>query len=108
MPSLSFTTTLDGFKPSRDAEWRRADRKDGGEGKILFSALRLEVSDNLDLLGNIDRYALKTAGVVPVYSTTLIDPGVLIAPTVFPAATLYAHKSESNWQQATFDNAQRA
>lgn len=79
-----------------------------GKGKILFSALRLEVSDNLDLLGNIDRYALKTAGVVPVYSTTLIDPGVLIAPTVFPAATLYAHKSESNWQQATFDNAQRA
>lgn len=75
-----------------------------GKGKILFSALPLELSDNLPLLGNAYRYALKTAGVAPVYTTTLTDPGILIAPTVFPAATLYVLTSESSRQQVAWDD----
>jgi hypothetical protein len=75
-----------------------------GKGKVLFSALPLELSDNIEAVGKAYGYALKTAGVAPIYTTTLTDPGILIAPTVFPAATLYVLTSESNRQQVTFDD----
>jgi hypothetical protein len=73
-----------------------------GKGTILFSALPLELNDNLQAVGDVYRYALKTAGVAPVYTTTLTDPGILIAPTEFPQATLYVVTSESNQQQVEF------
>ena len=75
-----------------------------GKGRILFTALPVELSDNLELVGKAYRYALKVAGVAPVYTTTLTDPGILIAPTMFPAATLYVLTSESNRQQLAFDD----
>jgi hypothetical protein len=75
-----------------------------GKGKILFSALPLELNDNIELVGKAYRYALKSASVAPVYATTLTDPGILIAPTVFPLATLYVLTSESNRQQVAFDD----
>jgi hypothetical protein len=34
----------------------------------------------------------------------ITDPGILIAPTIFPAATLYVLTSESNRQQAEFED----
>jgi glycosyl hydrolase family 42 (putative beta-galactosidase) len=67
-----------------------------GKGKILFVALPLELNDNLQAVGDVYRYALKVAGVTPIYTSTLQDPGILICPTRFPHATLYVLTSESN------------
>jgi hypothetical protein len=74
-----------------------------GRGRILFSPLPLELGDDLAVVGNAYRYALKTAGVEAVYRTA-VDPGILIAPTLLPKATLYAISSESNEAQVTFSD----
>ncbi len=73
-----------------------------GKGRVLFAALPLELNDNVQAVGDIYRYALKTAGVVPAYSTNLTDPGILICPTRFPHATLYVLASESSQQDVSF------
>jgi len=73
-----------------------------GKGKLLFAPLPLELNDNLDAVGAVYHYALQVAGVSPVYSTTLKDPGILIAPTRFPKATLYVITSESNQRAVSF------
>lgn len=70
--------------------------KQTGKGKILFSALPLELNDNLKAVGDAYVYALKVAGVTPSYTTTLTDPGIMICPTHYPDATLYVLTSESN------------
>jgi hypothetical protein len=102
---LSFTgnktTVLSQAQTADDGVWVE---KTLGKGKVLFSALPLELSNNLELVGKAYRYALKAAGVAPVYTTTLTDPGILIVPTVFPAATLYVLTSESNRQQVAFED----
>jgi hypothetical protein len=67
-----------------------------GKGKILFSALPIELSDNLESVGDIYHYAMKSANVRLSYTTTISDPGILICPTRFPTATLYVLTSESN------------
>jgi len=72
-----------------------------GKGKILFATFPLELNDNLRAVGDVYSYALKTAGIAPVYTTTLKDPGIMICPTRFPNATLYVVTSESN--QTGFD-----
>jgi hypothetical protein len=66
-----------------------------GEGRILYSALPLELADNLDDVGRIYRYAMKRAGVRPLYSTSCEDPGFVISPTRVHNATLYVLTSES-------------
>jgi Beta-galactosidase len=76
-----------------------------GRGKILLAALPLELNDNLRAVGDVYVYALKTAGVVPVYTTALKDPGILICPTVYPDATLYVLTSESDQTQVNFIDA---
>jgi hypothetical protein len=73
-----------------------------GKGKILFATLPLELNDNLHAVGVVYSYALKAAGVVPVYSTKLRDPGIIICPTRFPNATLYVVTSESSQTQIDF------
>jgi len=73
-----------------------------GKGRILFAPLPLELNDNLQALGDVYSYALKVAGVTPAYTTALRDPGILISPTRFPAATLYVITSESNQTQVNF------
>ncbi|MGD0548341.1 MAG: beta-galactosidase, partial [Terracidiphilus sp.] len=75
-----------------------------GSGRILFAALPLELNDNLQALGDVYRYALKAAGVRPIYTTALDDPGILICPTQFPHATLYVLTSESDRQQVSFQD----
>jgi hypothetical protein len=67
-----------------------------GKGKVLFTPLPLELNDNLRAIGEVYRYALKEANVIPAYSTTVEDPGIMIAPTRFPHATLYVITSESS------------
>ncbi len=76
-----------------------------GRGKILFVALPLELNDNLKAVGEVYQYALKTANVDAVYSSTLEDPGILICPTRFPHATLYAISSESDDPEVSFRDA---
>ncbi len=76
-----------------------------GKGKILFSALPLELNDNLQALGEVYRYALQTAGVSTPYTTTLSDPGILITPAQLPAATLYVITSESSQTPVHFTDA---
>lgn len=75
-----------------------------GKGRILFSALPIELNDNLKAVGDVYSYALKSAGVTPVYSTTLSDPGIMICPTLYPDATLYVLTSESNQSQVSFED----
>ncbi len=73
-----------------------------GRGKILFSALPLELNDHLDSIAAVYAYALKIAGVEPTYNTSETDPGILICPTVFPHATLYVLTSETNHDEVAF------
>jgi hypothetical protein len=73
-----------------------------GKGRILFSALPLELNSNLQATADVYSYALKVANIAPVYSTALKDPGILICPTLFPKATLYVLTSESNRSEVAF------
>jgi hypothetical protein len=73
-----------------------------GRGRILFSALPLELNDNLESIGAVYRFAMSEAGVQPSYFTPLRDSGILICPTEFPHATLYVMTSESNQEQVIF------
>jgi hypothetical protein len=73
-----------------------------GKGKILFCLFPLELNDNVEAVGEVYRYALRVAGVSPTYVTALHDPGMLIAPTRFPEATLYVLSSESNQEAVSF------
>jgi hypothetical protein len=76
-----------------------------GKGRLLFSALPLELNDNLRAVGEVHRYALRAAGVTSAYSTDLQDPGILICPTQFPKATLYVVTAESDGGRVSFRDA---
>ncbi len=67
-----------------------------GRGTILFFTFPLELNDNLGPIGAIYQMALKRAGVDPLYSTSIDDPGILICPTQAGSATLYVLTSESS------------
>lgn len=96
------TTVLSRAQTADGAEWVE---KQVGVGRILFCALPLELSDDFRVMGEAYKYALKTAGVKPVYTTTMGDAGIVIAPTMFPAATLYVVTSESNRREVEFKDA---
>lgn len=76
-----------------------------GKGRIFFVALPLELNDNVQSVGDVYRYVAKLAGVTPAYTTTLTDPGILIAPTRLPHATLYVLTSESDQTAVSFRDA---
>jgi hypothetical protein len=97
--SGSKTTFLNRAVLSDGGQWAE---KSVGRGKILFSPFPIELNDNLAAVGDVYRYALKAAGVTPVYSTNLTDPGILICPTQYPDATLYVITSESNQKKVDF------
>ncbi|MGP8251324.1 MAG: beta-galactosidase [Terracidiphilus sp.] len=98
------------FSGSKTTYLNRAVLSDGtswgeislGRGKILFAPLPIELNDNLAAVGDVYRYALNAAGVSPVYSTSISDPGILICPTLYPDATLYVVTSETNRKQVDF------
>jgi len=95
------TTVLSRAILPNGEDWQE---KTVGKGKILFSALPLELNGNLQAIADVYSYALKAANVSPVYSTTLKDPGILICPTLFPKATLYVLTSESNQSEVSFED----
>ncbi len=84
------------------ADGKTFEEKSIGKGKILFAAFPLELNDNLEAVGQIYSYALAVAGVTPVYSSTVRDAGILISPTRFPHATLYAVSSETDETKISF------
>ena len=93
------TTSLSRALLPDGVDW---EEKQVGKGRILFSALPLELNGNLQAVADVYSYALKVAGVAPVYSTTMKDAGILICPTRYPNATLYVITSESNGTDVSF------
>jgi hypothetical protein len=93
------TTTLSRTALFSGAEWAEVPL---GKGRILFSALPLELNDNPQAIADVYAYALKAAAVNPVFTTPITDSGILICPTRFPTATLYALASESNQTAISF------
>jgi hypothetical protein len=93
------TTVLSRARLPNDQDWAEETL---GKGKILFSALPLELNDRLDAVATVYAYALKTADVDVAYTTTTNDPGILICPTLLPHATLYVLTSESNQTAVSF------
>ena len=104
------TLSYSGMKTTALSQAELADGKDWaekplGKGKVLFFPLPLELNDRLDSVAAVYAYALKAAGIEPVYTTTLQNPGILICPTLLPHATLYALASETNETQVSFRDA---
>jgi hypothetical protein len=93
------TTTLNYAELPGGKDWVEQSL---GKGRILFSALPLELNDRLDAVAAVYAYALKAAGVEPIYTTAVSDPGILISPTLFPHATLYVLMSETNATDLSF------
>lgn len=65
-----------------------------GKGRILWSPLPVELSDVPDPILALYRFALKEAGINSACEVEQGDPSVLIAPTIFENAVLYALVSE--------------
>ena len=86
------TTTLDRAVLPSGENWAEISL---GKGRVLFSALPLELNSSLESVAAVYDYALKKAAVEPTYTTDLNNPGVLICPTRLPQATLYVLSSES-------------
>jgi hypothetical protein len=95
----SKTTVLSTAQLADNSFWQE---KQIGSGRILFCPLPLELSDSLAAIGHAYQYALKAAGIKPLYTAENTDAGILIAPTVFPDSTLYVISSESNQSAVTF------
>lgn len=93
------TTVLSRAALAGGADWMEQPL---GKGKILFSALPLELNDRPDVVAAVYAYALKAAEVEPAYTTKVTDPGLLICPTVLPHAALYVLTSETNETAISF------
>lgn len=99
--------TFAGNKTTLLTRAQMADGKDWtetpvGKGKILFASLPIELNGNLQAIGNTYRYAMEAARIARVYTTASEDPGILIAPSVWPHSTLYVITSESNQTAVSF------
>jgi hypothetical protein len=95
----SKTTVLSRAQTPGDHDWVEQPL---GKGKILFATMPIELNQNLQVVGDIYRYAMKVANVSPTYTTSLMDAGMLICPTRLPKATLYVLASESNQKAIAF------
>ena len=93
------TTVLERAQFADGAMWKEVPL---GSGRLLFAALPLELSGNLEGLGRVYGYAMKQSGVVSPYTTTEKDAGILICPTEYKDATLYVLTSETEHQEVSF------
>jgi hypothetical protein len=93
------TTVLMRAHMADGSDWKEVSL---GKGKVLFSALPLELSGNLDGLGKVYSYAMKQAHVDPLYTTSETNPGILICPTEYENATLYVLTSETETKTVSF------
>src|SRR6185369_12306579 len=67
-----------------------------GAGRIVWSPLPVELSDDSEAGLALYRYALAQSGLRPILSVVDDDAAVLIRPTVFAGAVLYTLVSESS------------
>ncbi len=95
----SKTTTLDRAVLPDGGSWAERPL---GKGTVLFSALPLELNDQLPSVAAVYAYALRRAGVQHTYTTEVIQPGILICPTRLPHATLYVLTSEAETMPVAF------
>ncbi len=93
------TTVLDKAVLPGGATWAEAPL---GRGRILFSALPVELNSNLDSVARVYAAALAQAKVEPTYTTDVRDPGILICPTRLAHATLYVLTSETATEPVRF------
>ncbi|HXQ70213.1 MAG TPA: hypothetical protein VN844_06980 [Pyrinomonadaceae bacterium] len=66
------------------------------EGRLIRSALPLELGDSMEALVAFYRYAMTQARVAPIFTATAQTPAVLVLPSVFRDVVLYTFVSESN------------
>ncbi len=66
-----------------------------GSGRVLFSALPIELSDKLEGVGHVYGYAMKKGGINPQVVLGKNDPGILVCPTEYENDTLYVLTSET-------------
>jgi hypothetical protein len=93
------TTILDRVKM---ADGRDFAEMPLGKGRVLLSALPLELNSNIDSIAKMYEYALQLAGVAHTYTTNVRSTGILICPTRLPHATLYVLTSETEDVQVSF------
>jgi hypothetical protein len=93
------TTILDRAMLPADADFVELPL---GKGKILFSALPLELNSNFESTAKVYTYALKAAAVRRTYTTGVTNLGILICPTQLPHATLYVLTSETGTTHVAF------
>jgi hypothetical protein len=93
------TTMLSRATLPGNKDWQEVNL---GKGRILFSALPLELNDHLEAVAAVYGYAMKAAGIRPTYTTKVHDPGMLICPTQLADATLYVLSSETNERNVSF------
>lgn len=65
-----------------------------GKGKLIWSSLPVEISENVEACAAFYTLALREAGIEPVCKVEPDDPSILIAPTVFATSVLYTLVSE--------------
>ena len=75
-----------------------------GSGRILFSALPLELSDNLEGVGRVYAYAMRKSGIVAQVVSGKNEPGILVCPTEYKDATLYVLSSETERRTVSFED----
>jgi hypothetical protein len=67
-----------------------------GAEKLIRSALPLELGDSMAALVAFYRFAMKQAGVAPIFNATPQTPAVLVLPSVFRDVVLYTFVSETD------------
>jgi hypothetical protein len=66
-----------------------------GKGKVLWCPLPLEAASESGPVAALYRYAIRQAGVRPVFSLDRADPSILIRPSIFARSVLYTLINES-------------
>jgi hypothetical protein len=95
------TTMLMRAQLADGSEWKEISL---GTGSILFSALPLELGENLEGLGHVYAYAMKKSGVAPQFIAGKNDPGILVCPTEYKDGTLYVLTSETERKTVSFED----
>ena len=71
--------------------------KSVGAGRVIRSALPMELGDSMEAVVAFYRFAMGHARVAPIFTATPRTPGVLVLPAVFRDVVLYTFVSE--WDQ---------
>lgn len=72
------------------------ERLNQGAGRLIRSALPLELGDSMEALVAFYRMAMAQARVAPIFTATPRTPAVLVLPSVFRDVVLYTFVSEMN------------